>query len=123
MISYLKQKNKNQSLIYSKLENNFHLSNKKALFLNISNYYLSIGYDPFDVAIPLTFHIKSQNDPDFKNFEEVFNKFKQKKQSNIWIIKPGENSNRGCGIQVADQLQEIKNIILQISRGEKTAIV
>jgi hypothetical protein len=88
----LKQKNKNQSLIYSKLENNFHLSNKKALFLNISNYYRSIGYDPFDVAIPLTFHIKSQNDPDFKNFEEVFNKFKQKKQSNIWIIKPGENS-------------------------------
>lgn len=119
----MKQKNKNQSLIYSKLENNFHLSNKKALFLNISNYYRSIGYDPFDVAIPLTFHIKSQNDPDFKNFEEVFNKFKQKKQSNIWIIKPGENSNRGCGIQVADQLQEIKNIILQISRGEKTAIV
>ena len=46
-------------LIYNRLEDNFHLANKKALFMNISSYYRMLGVDPFDVAIPLTFHIKS----------------------------------------------------------------
>lgn len=42
---------------YNKLEDNFHLSNKKALFFNLRNYYEAIGQDPF-LAIPITFHIK-----------------------------------------------------------------
>lgn len=50
---------KGTSLMYCKLEDNFHLANKKALFMNISNYYRALKYDPFEVAIPLTFHIKS----------------------------------------------------------------
>jgi len=103
-------------LIYSKLEDNFHLANKKALFMNISNYYRSLNYDPFEVAIPLTFHIKSANDSEYQRFVQVFNQYKtQKSNANIWIIKPGENSNRGCGIQVADNLSEIKSIVQQIA--------
>lgn len=82
--------------MYNKLEDNYHLANKKALFMNISNYYKQLGYDPFDVAIPLTFHVKSQSDPEYSRFEKVFNS--QKHNQNIWIIKPGENSNRGVGI-------------------------
>ena len=30
---------------------------------------------------------------------------------NIWIIKPGENTNRGNGIIVASKLDEIKTIL------------
>jgi hypothetical protein len=60
-------------LIYSKLEDNFHLANKKALFMNISNYYRSLNLDPFEVAIPLTFHIKSPNDSEYQRFIQVFN--------------------------------------------------
>jgi len=30
---------------------------------------------------------------------------------NIWIIKPGENTNRGQGIQVAKEFNEIRDII------------
>lgn len=30
---------------------------------------------------------------------------------NIWIIKPGENTNRGVGITVETDVNEIKNII------------
>ena len=30
---------------------------------------------------------------------------------NLWIIKPGENTNRGCGIQVCKELDAIKNLI------------
>lgn len=34
-----------------------------------------------------------------------------KKLKNIWIIKPGENTNRGCGINVAKDLEHIKGIV------------
>lgn len=88
--------------MYSKLEDNFHLANKKALFLNLKTYYEGLGVDPFEVAIPLTFHIKQQSDPEFLRFQEVYNRYALDKSNlNIWIIKPGENSNRGSGIQVA----------------------
>eukprot|EP00826_Nyctotherus_ovalis_P056428 TRINITY_DN7610_c0_g3_i1.p1 TRINITY_DN7610_c0_g3~~TRINITY_DN7610_c0_g3_i1.p1 ORF type:complete len:165 (+),score=33.72 TRINITY_DN7610_c0_g3_i1:73-567(+) len=35
---------------------------------------------------------------------------------NVWIIKPGENSNRGNGIVISNNLAEITNIIADISR-------
>lgn len=46
-------------LMYNRLDANYHLANKKALFVNMSEYYKAIGLNPFEVAIPLTFHIKS----------------------------------------------------------------
>jgi hypothetical protein len=65
--------------------------------------------DVFEV-IPLTFLItKGVNDPEFQRFstlfEELASKGKNSKQAtNIWICKPGENSNRGNGIQVVSSL-------------------
>jgi hypothetical protein len=59
------------------LEDNFHLANKKALFMNMCNYYNKLGLDPFEVAIPLTFHIKSQTDPEYARFIEKFNRFEK----------------------------------------------
>ena len=35
------------TLIYNRLDDNYHLSNKKALFRHVSNYYLAMGIDPF----------------------------------------------------------------------------
>jgi hypothetical protein len=29
----------------------------------------------------------------------------------LWIVKPGENTNRGCGINVCRELSEIKRIV------------
>lgn len=46
------------------MENNFHLSNKKALFINMRNYYEALGQNLSD-ALPLTFHIKGIEDPEF----------------------------------------------------------
>ena len=60
--------------MYNRLEDNFHLSNKKALFINMCNYYKRLGLDPFQVAIPVTFHIKSQTDPEFDRFIKYYNK-------------------------------------------------
>ena len=63
------------------------------------------GSHVFD-TLPLTFHIKSGlTDPEFARFEDYYNREARKvaatkHRKNIWIIKPGENSNRGVGIRV-----------------------
>jgi len=163
--------------IYNRLEDNFHLSNKKALFWNMSEYYKADGKDPWD-ALPVTFHIDNGlGDPEYARFLEYYKKLEEvirkktlhksavletrKKEEakrrmrkhimkagkiglkhptdsessfsdisdssasddeessddefkipkNMWIVKPGENSNRGNGIQVCSSLQEINNIV------------
>lgn len=115
------------TLIYNRLEDNYHLSNKKALFLNVSTYYRAMGINPFEVAIPLTFNVKTPHtgDAEYNRFTRAYKQFQQQKDANIWIIKPGENSNRGTGIQVANSLGEIRNIIQQLSskNGNRTSIV
>ena len=133
------------------------MNNKKALFLNMKNYYEAMDMDVFG-NIPLTFHVKTGlDDPEFARFKSYYYKCeedlknkkaaaRQKKKDaqekkdkqerdddgekspqpqqqtspdkkkdkeaaeepsyyqspappkNIWIIKPGENTNRGHGI-------------------------
>jgi tubulin---tyrosine ligase len=34
-----------------------------------------------------------------------------RKEYNAWIVKPGENSNRGTGIKMCLSLEDIKNIL------------
>ena len=56
--------------MYNKIEENYHLSNKKALFLNLKLYYEAINKDPFD-SLPMTFHIKTGlDDPEFLKFKQ-----------------------------------------------------
>lgn len=113
-----------QRLMYNKMEDNFHLANKKALFMNMVSYYKRLDLDPFEVAIPLTFHIKSSCDKEYNELVEVYQRHQEIGKSNVWIIKPGENSNRGCGIEVADNLKEIKQHIDTNARmTNRTSIV
>ena len=114
-------------MIYNRLEDNYHLSNKKALFLNVSTYYRAMGINPFEVAIPLTFNVKTpiNTDSEYIRFTRAYKQYEKQKDANIWIIKPGENSNRGTGIQVASNFSEIRSIIQQLSQknGNRTSIV
>ncbi len=108
------------------------------MFLNIRLYYEAMGKDVFN-AVPMTFHIKDGlEDPEFSRFkayymkeEEEIRKQKHAKNQvtngeaseeasqlataslrrNIWIVKPGENTNRGQGITVLKDLDEIKTLI------------
>lgn len=58
-----------EAKLYNKIEDNYHMNNKKALFLNMKQYYEAIDEDVFD-NLPLTFHIKTGlEDPEFKRFE------------------------------------------------------
>ena len=94
------------------MENNFHLSNKKAIYYNMKQYYEVTKQNPWEF-IPLTFHIKEGvNDKEYAKFLEVFHGNTpmssfgpvEKYGKSVWIVKPGENTNRGCGIQVAKEL-------------------
>ena len=101
----------NINRICNHLENNFLLSNKKALYYNTKNYYKNMKLDPFDY-IPLTFHIQHYfKDPEYEKFLEHYNKLHNDGCNNIWIIKPGENTNRGTGITVTNELNEINAIL------------
>ncbi|CAD8081512.1 unnamed protein product [Paramecium sonneborni] len=108
--------------VHNHLECNFQVCNKKALFYNMKNYYLSINEDPFRY-IPLTYHIqKGPCDPAYQEFEE----YAQTNNVNLWIIKPGESSNRGNGIQVANSISKVKQIVssnIHLNNSKKTFII
>ena len=87
--------------------------------------YRSQGKDPFNV-MPITYVINDGlNDIEFDKFEEHFKEIeacnKATKESgethqstssaNIWIIKPGEDTNRGSGIIVSKEFQAIKQLV------------
>jgi hypothetical protein len=93
-------------------ENNFHLSNKKAIYYNMKVYYEATHQNIFD-HLPITFHIKDGvTDKEFSKFEEAYNNPQNNPDlvkypnmgTSIWIVKPGENTNRGCGITVCREL-------------------
>jgi Tubulin-tyrosine ligase family len=101
--------------MHNKIEFNQHLTNKKGLYQSLKNYCLALDMDLLDF-VPLTFHVQSgEADSEFIKFSEAFNSIEQDKKKtksqNIWIVKPGENSNRGQGITVSSSLDQIKSII------------
>lgn len=110
------------------IENNFHLGNKKALLWNMRHYYDCIKDNVFDY-LPLTFHIRTgTSDPEWRKFLGLYERNKKEAEEdesgadsvpkNIWIVKPGEETNRGRGINVCSELSEIKELI---SEQEVTA--
>jgi len=60
------------TIIWNHVEGHVHLSNKKALYYNMRNYYESIGENPFKY-IPLTYHIQNNlEDKEYERFAEEF---------------------------------------------------
>jgi hypothetical protein len=93
----------------------------------MKSYCEASGEDLFN-SIPLTFHIKDGlQDPQFKHFEERYAVIGQDEtQKNIWILKPGENTNRGCGITVCKDLNAVKDVLNQIvylKNGQKRSYI
>ncbi len=44
-----------------------------------------------------------------ESIKEIKRKYRVPK--NVWIIKPGENTNRGNGINVSSNMNEIRNLV------------
>lgn len=87
------------------MDQNQHLANKKCLFYNMKEYYRAQGRCVFkDKVFPVTFHItEGTEDPEYAKLAQCFGEF----PSSVWILKPGENSNRGVGIHVVSSLREV----------------
>ena len=60
--------------MHNKIEHNFHLSNKKALFYNLKSFYEATCKEIFDI-VPITFHIKDSDDINFAEFQTTFKLF------------------------------------------------
>ena len=106
--------------MYNHMEYHYCLTDKKALLKNMSEYYSVIQCDPFDV-LPLTFHVQlGVSDPEFKKFEVYYELLEKqsgvKKLKNVWIVKLGENSNRGYGIQISRDITEITRMIEKVGK-------
>lgn len=74
--------------------------------------------------LPLTFHItKGIEDPEYHKFLQYYTAFEgQKKKNkavkNMWIVKPGQNTNRGNGITVCYGIDDIR---LRLKGRERNA--
>lgn len=90
--------------MYNRIPSNYHLSNKKNLFENLSEYYQNLNLDPFDF-IPETYLVTP--DPEDTRMEE-FIEYSESLKNPLWILKPGENSNRGRGIRLFTTTEELK---------------
>ena len=108
--------------LHNHIESNFCLTNKKGLYHTMRTYCEVSGKDLFSI-IPLTFNITSESDPEYSEFLHQFelNESKKPETKNVWIVKPGENTNRGNGITVCDTLESINEIIKPVEN--KTYII
>ena len=107
---------------------NCFLSPCRNIIRSKSSFIFRLGKDVFTV-IPTTFLVtQGTTDPEWTHFmtyyEEVNQQNKKdKKGSNIWICKPGQNSNRGHGIHVVSSLQEIRSMVSQKCGSSHTLII
>lgn len=91
--------------VHNHLPSNGLLGNKKGMFYCMRQYYKISGRNVWDI-LPLTFHIcKGVLDNDFKQFSIYYNERKKNKLPNVWIMKPGEFSNRGNGISCSNKIE------------------
>ena len=86
--------------------------------MNLKFYYESLKEDAFAI-LPITFHLKGLDDPEYVKFKECYytiqteNQMAKEKQhltypKNLWILKPGENTNKGRDIIVVENEDQIK---------------
>ena len=83
--------------MYNKLPESQAISNKKTFFTHLQKHFINKGIDPWK-ALPVSFHVTSidGSDQEYSKFLEAYDQLGE-----YWIIKPGENSNCGQGIEVA----------------------
>lgn len=63
-----------RTTIYNHLEDNYHLVNKKNLFLNLVSYYQAVERCPVD-TIPYTFFVRKEIDS-FEGFDYFYTHYK-----------------------------------------------
>jgi len=93
--------------IHNHFEGNACLTSKAGLRETMMAYYTSHGRDPF-AALPLTFVMRNSSDPEFALWQRAFGEIGDAKGQRLWLLKPGQNANRGNGIKVCDSEEEVR---------------
>ena len=104
--------NPSETKILNKLEHNFNLSDKKSLYKNMKEYYFSVGENVFEY-LPLTFYIDSKGG-EFGEFLQTA----QKAPNQLWIVKPGENTNRGNGIIITNKIDTVISEVSSVFKAQ-----
>ena len=89
---------------HNKLESNQLLTDKKNLCEVMKEFYEKTGKEP---AVPLTFVVDSVDSEEFARLKRYHESLEVYSKVPMWIVKPGENSNRGNGIYVTSDLTKI----------------
>lgn len=94
--------------IYNHIDGINTIATKSSLFLTLKEYYKKSGINVFDV-VPETYliNVDGKNNFDIQKKERQLEEFQKICGSHIWILKPGENTNRGHGIQMFDDVRKI----------------
>ena len=100
---------------HNKIEDNFYLTDKKFLYKLMKRYYEAVNDDVFN-HLPLTFHVTNTNCREFKDFVLAYQLGSINNTQNNWIVKPGENSNRGNGISLTNDM----NTIMALTTSDKS---
>jgi len=83
------------------------LCTKRGLCESLVSLFLQASRDPFG-ATPLTFIVRGgSTDPEFAEFQAAFQAIEAEASQRIWIVKPAEWANRGCGIRIYKTMEEI----------------
>ena len=98
--------------LHNHYEGNSNIGNKKALFHYISLYCEWKGLNRYDY-IPETFHIESQRCPQISHLQRAI----KQNPNSLWLVKPGENSNRGNGISIAKNFAQVDQKIRKMKKG------
>jgi hypothetical protein len=93
----------------------------------MKTYFECMGEDPFNY-LPITYHIQEgSTDSQFEIFNKQYTEFEESsKYTNIWIVKPGENTNRGNGINVCRDLSQITSIVdsnVKLNNGKRRSYI
>ena len=83
--------------LYNKLQKNFHLTNKKALFINLNDYCAFNSID-IEEIVPTTYYVNKRNLG--SQLTKIQNFSVSQSNQITWIVKPGEDTNRGVGINL-----------------------
>jgi tubulin--tyrosine ligase len=84
------------------------IATKTGLFLTLKQYYSSKGMKLFE-AVPETYliNVECRTPEEYKRKDLQLEEFSKVCRDHIWILKPGENTNRGHGIQIFNELRKV----------------
>ena len=79
------------------------MNNKKALYLNMKNYYEALDQDVF-ANLPLTFHVKNGlDDPEFHRFEQHYAKCEEEVKNKKALQKQRRKDERELRDKAKDE--------------------